>query len=166
MQILVAAGPGVVFDPPPYAAGGDYYTVPLENGSQIITVTIPAGMPSVSFDLQTWNDGVEDLPSLGYESITFTINSAVSRLVDRRAHRLVHRDRIHSIDYRALHVVGPLAVGGFFRVVQPLAFHALRRVNRREQPEIDVHRLEGAAALVSRLDMPARDVIDQRAMRC
>lgn len=78
VQILVAAGPGVVFDPPPYAAGGDYYTVPLENGSQIITVTIPAGMPSVSFDLQTWNDGVEDLPSLGYESITFTINSAVS----------------------------------------------------------------------------------------
>ncbi|MBK7617750.1 MAG: hypothetical protein IPJ10_00215 [Flavobacteriales bacterium] len=32
--ILVAAGPGVVFDPPPYAAGGDYYTVPLENGSR------------------------------------------------------------------------------------------------------------------------------------
>ncbi len=64
--------------------------------------------------------------------------------------------------------IGALAGGGFFRVVQPLSFNALGRINRREQPEVYIHRLEGAGPLVSRLDMPARDVIDQRAMgrRC
>ena len=49
-------------------------------------------------------------------------------------------------------------------MIQPLAFHALGRVNRREQPEVHVHRLEGTGALVRGLDMPAGDVIDQRAM--
>jgi len=46
-----------------------------------------------------------------------------------------------------------------------LAVDALRDLDWWEQPEIDVHRLEGACVIVSRLYMPAGDVVDERAMR-
>src|SRR5208337_5076489 len=40
-----------------------------------------------------------------------------------------------------------------------------RLENRREQAEIDVHRLERARAGVDRLDMAAGDVVEERAYR-
>jgi len=78
VQIQATDGAGVVYDQPPYAPGGDYFTLPFENVSQILTVTIPAGAASASFTFTSWNDGVEDLPSLGLETVTFTITSATS----------------------------------------------------------------------------------------
>src|SRR5688572_29232658 len=60
--------------------------------------------------------------------------------------------------------VGALAGGSLLRVVKPLAFNALGRINRWEEAEIHVHWLEGAGAFVRRFIMPARDVIDQSTM--
>ena len=65
---------------------------------------------------------------------------------------------------RAQHL---LSRDGFFRAAQALAVGALGRRSgeRREQAEIDVHRLERARAGVDGLDMPAGDVAEQRAER-
>ena len=53
---------------------------------------------------------------------------------------------------------------GLVLAAQPLAFRGLRRLDRREQAEIDVHRLEGALArLVVGDDVAAGDVVEQRA---
>src|SRR5688572_33151087 len=60
--------------------------------------------------------------------------------------------------------VGALAGGSLLRMVKPLAFNALGCINRREEAEIHVHRLEGTAALVGCFEMPAGNVVDQRAM--
>src|SRR5215216_3936496 len=46
-----------------------------------------------------------------------------------------------------------------------LAVRALQDLDRREQAEIDIHRLERTRMIVGRLDMPASDVVDERAMR-
>jgi len=71
VQIQATDGSGVIYN-------SDYSTFPAENGSQVLTITILPGNAFASFTFNSLMDGIEDLPSLGLETVVFTIISATS----------------------------------------------------------------------------------------
>ena len=69
IRIQVTDGPGATYL-------SDYLTNPGIFGGLITLAPIPAGTSTASFTITALNDGIEDLPSLGLETVTFTLSPA------------------------------------------------------------------------------------------